>query len=37
METARHLMVPSLQLYLGALLMVLGAVGRPGAGVASRA
>jgi hypothetical protein len=37
METARHLMVPSLQLYLGALLMVLGAVGGAGAGVASRA
>jgi hypothetical protein len=37
METARHLMVPSLQLYLGALLMVLGAVAGPGAGVASRA
>ncbi|HEX2564786.1 MAG TPA: hypothetical protein VHK25_12765, partial [Acidimicrobiales bacterium] len=36
METARHLMVPSLQLYLGALLMVLGALG-PGPEVASRA
>ncbi|HET6833920.1 MAG TPA: hypothetical protein VFH30_08620 [Acidimicrobiales bacterium] len=28
METARHLMVPALQLYLGALLMVLGAFGQ---------
>jgi hypothetical protein len=27
METARHLMVPTLQLYLGALLMVLGVLG----------
>jgi len=37
METARHLMVPSLQLYLGALLMVLGAVDGLGAELASRA
>jgi hypothetical protein len=37
METARHLIVPSLQLYLGALLMVLGALGGPGPKVASRA
>jgi hypothetical protein len=27
METARHLMVPTLQLYLGALVMVLGVLG----------
>jgi hypothetical protein len=37
METARHLMMPALQLYLGALLMVLGVLGaRPGPAVASR-
>jgi hypothetical protein len=37
METARHLAVPALQLYLGALLMVLGVLGaRPGPAVASR-
>lgn len=36
METARHLMMPALQLYVGALLMVLGVVGaRPGPAVAS--
>ena len=36
METARHLMVPALQLYLGALLMVLGVLGDPsGSDVAS--
>jgi hypothetical protein len=36
METARHLMMPALQLYLGALLMVLGVLGaRPGPAVAS--
>jgi energy-converting hydrogenase Eha subunit E len=36
METARHLMVPALQLYLGALLMVLGVLGaRSGPDVAS--
>jgi hypothetical protein len=36
METARHLMMPALQLYVGALLMVLGLVGaRPGPAVAS--
>jgi hypothetical protein len=37
METARHLMMPALQLYLGALLMVLGVLGaRRGPAVASR-
>jgi hypothetical protein len=37
METARHLVVPALQLYLGALLMVLGVLGgRSGPDVASR-
>jgi hypothetical protein len=36
METARHLMMPALQLYVGALLMVLGVVAaRPGPAVAS--
>ena len=36
METARHLMVPALQLYLGTLLMVLGLVGgRAGSDVPS--
>ena len=36
METARHLVVPALQLYLGALLMVLGVLGaRSGPDVAS--
>jgi hypothetical protein len=36
METARHLMVPARQLYLGALLMVLGVLGaRSGPDVAS--
>ncbi len=36
METARHLLVPALQLYLGALLMVLGVLGsRTGPEVAS--
>jgi hypothetical protein len=36
METARHLMMPALQLYLGAMLMVLGVFGgRPGPALAS--
>jgi hypothetical protein len=36
METARHLMVPALQLYLGTLLTVLGLVGgRAGSDIAS--